>query len=54
MSTLRADGLRFSRLRRAFLAVLAMATVATIAFHSSAHARGAQQQPARRDRSRFN
>jgi hypothetical protein len=35
MSTLRADGLRFSRLRRAFLAVLAMATVAAFAFQSS-------------------
>ncbi len=35
MSTLRADGLRFFRLRRAFLAVLAMATVAAIAVHSS-------------------
>ena len=34
MSTLRANGLRFSRLRRAFLAVLAMAAVATIAFHA--------------------
>ena len=34
MSTLRADGLRFSRLRRAFLAVLAMAAVTTIAFHA--------------------
>jgi hypothetical protein len=34
MSTPRADGLRFSRLRRAFLAVLAMATVTTIAFAS--------------------
>jgi hypothetical protein len=34
MSTLRANGLRFSRLRRAFLAVLAMATVTTIAFHA--------------------
>ena len=33
MSTPRADGLRFSRLRRAFLAVLAMATVA-IVFHA--------------------
>jgi hemoglobin-like flavoprotein len=30
----RADGFRFSRLRRAFLAVLAMAAVATIAFHA--------------------
>ncbi len=35
MSTLRANGLRFFRLRRAFLAVLAMATVAAIAVHSS-------------------
>ena len=34
MSTLRADGLRFSRLRRAFLAVLAMAAVTAIAFHA--------------------
>ena len=35
MSTTRAGGLRFFRLRRAFLAVLAMATVAAIAVHSS-------------------
>jgi hypothetical protein len=33
MSTRRADGLRFSRLRRAFLAVLAIAAVTTVAFH---------------------
>jgi hypothetical protein len=46
MSTLRADGLRFSRLRRAFLAVLAMATVTTIVFHNapSAVAQQPQQQ----------
>jgi hypothetical protein len=44
MSTLRADGLRFSRLRRAFLAVLAMATVAAIAVHSGRVF--AQQPPA--------
>lgn len=43
MSKLRADGLRFSRLRRAFLAVLAMATVAAIAFDSGRAF--AQQQP---------
>ena len=43
MSTLRADGLRFSRLRRAFLAVLAMAAVATIAFHAGGAV--AQQPP---------
>jgi hypothetical protein len=35
MSTLQADGLRFFRLRRAFLAVLAMATVAAFAFGPS-------------------
>jgi hypothetical protein len=34
MSTLRANGLRFSRLRRTFMAVLALATVAAIALHS--------------------
>ena len=34
MSTLRANGLRFSRLRRAFLAVLAMAAVATMALQA--------------------
>ena len=44
MSTLRADGLRFSRLRRAFLAVLAMATVAAIAFHAGG-AVAQQKQP---------
>jgi hypothetical protein len=33
MSTRRADGLRFSHLRRAFLAVLAIAAVTTVAFH---------------------
>jgi hypothetical protein len=41
MSTLQADGLGFSRLRRAFLAVLAMAAVATTAFNPGALA----QQP---------
>ncbi|MBX9776404.1 MAG: hypothetical protein K2Y71_18655 [Xanthobacteraceae bacterium] len=46
MSTLRADGLRFFRLRRALLAVLAMATVAAFAFHAgSAVAQQKQQQP---------
>ena len=35
MSTLRADGVRCFRLRRAFLAVLAMAAVAAFAFQSS-------------------
>jgi hypothetical protein len=44
MSTLRANGLRFSRLRRAFLAVLAMATVAAIAFHAGG-AVAQQKQP---------
>ena len=34
MSTPRANGLRFSRLRRAFLAVLAMAAVATVAVYA--------------------
>jgi hypothetical protein len=34
MSTLRADGLHFFRLRRAFLAVLAIATVAAFALHT--------------------
>jgi hypothetical protein len=34
MSTRRADGLRFSRLRRAFLAVMAMAVVTAFTFHS--------------------
>jgi hypothetical protein len=43
MSTLRADGLRFSRLRRAFLAVLAMAVVTTMAFYAAPAA--AQQPP---------
>jgi hypothetical protein len=41
MSTLPADGMRFSRLRRSFLAVLAIAAVA-IAFHGQ---RAAAQQP---------
>jgi hypothetical protein len=46
MSTLRADGLRFFRLRRAFLAVLAMATVAAFAVYStSVVAQQKQQQP---------
>jgi hypothetical protein len=44
MSTLRANGLRFFRLRRAFLAVLAMAAVAAVAFHSGGAF--AQQPPA--------
>jgi hypothetical protein len=43
MSTLPAGGLRFSRLRRAFLAVLAMATVTTMALHAAPAA--AQQPP---------
>ncbi|MPZ37578.1 MAG: hypothetical protein GEU95_05860 [Rhizobiales bacterium] len=34
MSTRQADGLRFSRLRRAFLAVMAMAVVTALALHS--------------------
>lgn len=34
MSTSRAGGLRFSRVRRAFLAIVAVATVATLAFHA--------------------
>ncbi len=33
MSTRQADGLRFSRLRRVFLAALAIAAVTTVAFH---------------------
>lgn len=41
MSIRRADGVRFSRLRRAFLAVVAMAAVATFALAGSAFA----QQP---------
>ena len=46
MSTLRANGLRFSRLRRALLA-LALATVTTIAFQASqAVAQQPAQQPA--------
>ena len=43
MSTTRAGGLRFFRLRRTFLAVLAMATVAAIAVHSGSVV--AQQKP---------
>ena len=51
MSTLRANGLRFSRLRRAFLAVLAMATIAAIAVHSgSVFAQQKQQQKQQRAR----
>lgn len=46
MSTRRADGLRFSRLRRAFLAVLAIAAVTTVAFHGGrAVAQGQGQGP---------
>ena len=45
MSTLRANGLRFSRLRRAFLAVLAMATVAAITVHSGSVFAQQKQQP---------
>jgi|SRR5688572_28637505 hypothetical protein len=49
MSTLQADGLRFFRLRRAFLAVLAMATVAAFAFQpNSAVAQQKQQPPAQK------
>ncbi len=44
MSTLRADGLRFSRLRRAFLAVLAMATVAIVLQAPGARAQQPPQQ----------
>ena len=43
MSTRRADGFRFSRLRRAFLAVLAMAAITTIALHAGKAV--AQQTP---------
>jgi hypothetical protein len=43
MSTLQADGLRFSRLRRAFLAVMAMAAVAAMALHAGGAA--AQKAP---------
>jgi len=43
MSTRRADGFRFLRLRRAFLAVLAMAAIATIALHAGKAV--AQQAP---------
>jgi len=45
MSTTRADGLRFFRLRRAFLAVLAMATVAAITVHSGSVMAQQQKQP---------
>ena len=46
MSTPRADGLRFSRLRRAFLAVLAIAAVTTVALHAGrAVAQGQGQGP---------
>ena len=45
MSTTRADGLRFFRLRRAFLAVLAMATVAAITVHSGSVVAQQQQAP---------
>jgi hypothetical protein len=48
MSTLRADGLRFFRLRRAFLAVLAMATVAAFAFHSGSAVAQQKQPPAQK------
>jgi hypothetical protein len=43
MFTRRADGFRFSRLRRAFLAILAMAAITTIAFHTGSAI--AQQAP---------
>jgi hypothetical protein len=43
MSTILADGLRFSRLRRAFLAILATATVAAMAFYAAPAV--AQQPP---------
>lgn len=42
MSTRRADGFRFSRLWRAFLAVLAMAAITTIALHAG---KAVAQQP---------
>jgi hypothetical protein len=45
MSTRRADGFRFSRLRRAFLAILAIAAVATLAFHTGGAVAQQQQQP---------
>jgi hypothetical protein len=45
MSTLRANGLRFSRLRRTFVAVLAMATVAAIALHSGSVVAQQKQAP---------
>jgi hypothetical protein len=48
MSTLRADGLRFVRLRRAFLAVLAMATVAAFAFQPNALAQQKAPPPAQK------
>jgi hypothetical protein len=45
MSTRQADGLRFSRLRRAFFAVMAIAAVTTVAFHGGAVAQqGGQNQ----------
>src|SRR5262245_61697614 len=43
MSTRRADGFRFSRLRRAFLAVLAIAAITTIVLHAGGAV--AQQPP---------
>jgi hypothetical protein len=48
MSTLRADGLRFVRLRRAFLAVLAMATVAAFAVQSGSALAQQKQPPAQK------
>jgi hypothetical protein len=45
MSTRRADGLRFSRLRRAFLAILAIAAVTTIALNAGRAVAQGQGQP---------
>src|SRR5689334_10230662 len=45
MSTLQADGLRFFRWRRVFLAVLAMASVAAIALHSGGSFAQPKQPP---------
>ena len=48
MSTLRADGLRFFRLRRAFLAVLALATVAAFALDTGSAVAQQKQPPAQK------
>jgi len=45
MSTRRADGLRFYRLRRAFLAILAIAAVTTIALNAGRAVAQGQGQP---------